>query len=664
MSADTLTGLSGSGGIKGDPAEEEQSSSTDNSSGLEHAVAATIVAEQTETERRVIQLKSQLSTLTNSLATVTQEKSRMEASFQADKRKMKQELEEVREKMEEMLRRHQSEQQTLQEQLAESRARVITQQHEREQEHGDHAHMLRELQKLLQEERSSRQDLELKLEESRDTLAESTRAVDRGLEYEERLKESMRNCEVLRKSLQAAEAERSKPDLQVQELQEEITHLKTHFNQQLQLELKKVVQAEESFREQVQLEGRRVASLEERVSELSELLGTCEKAKQKDQQVIQRLRERVLQLDAENKTLALATSATRTTSSDLVINDGDLDLNTLKDKLEKVKKLMQLAARRSPEQSLEIEKLLEGKDDEQASVQVYQQELRQLKEEFERYKLRAQVVLKNKNTKDGTQAKELEEARDQLSELKEKYINLRVQSDEAEAKHKRQCEDHQQALSLLQQTHKQDFEKLEAQHREDLLHIEEELHKQRARTMALLEEKDLELEKLRAVRDQNTGLATTQRAEPGARSDSSSSASDECETLALKLALPNEPTMLLYAEQLARNEVEISALRKQKHRLEEDLHQLQGKVIANAERYDEELSMLRAQLDKQTRNTAREGANIEYLKNVIYRFLTLQDARGRQQTLTAILTVLHFSPQEKQAVIKQQGHSWWMSTKR
>ncbi|XP_052433383.1 GRIP and coiled-coil domain-containing protein 1 [Carassius gibelio] len=688
-SAETATSIT-SNSTKGDQIEEDQSCSVDGAiagtvanalpqqseeaSGSESGISSSssgcteMPQSAADTDRRVIQLKTQLSTLTSSLATVAQEKSRMEASFQADKRKMKQELEELQARREEEQKQHQVEIQSLQEQLAESKARVITQQHEREQEQGDHALMLRELQKLLQEERGLRQDAELKLEDSREALAEAMQAADRGIDYETQLKEITQEREELRKSLKAAAAEKSKPDPRVEELQQEIAELKAHFNQQLQQEIRKVAQADERLREQAQMEEARVASLEERVSELSDLLGACEKARQKDQQNAQRLRERILQLDTENKTLAIA-AVNRSMTSDFSIDDTNLSVDVLKDKLEKVKKLLLLAAQRSQDQSLDIERLMEGEKDqevsesEKASVVHYQQELRQLREEYERYKMRAQGVLKNKNTKDGNQAKELEEARDQLAELKEKYINLRIISDEAEVKHKRDLEERQQALVALQQTHKQEAERLEAQHRENFFRLEEELHKQRDRTMALLAEKDLELERLRAATAIGFGRQATNNstAIEGGDQEEADPEQEESEIIAqaLKLAGPNEPTLLLYAEQLARKEVDVAALRKQKHRLEEDLHQLQGKLIANGERHEEEVAELRCQLDKRIRDQGRDGANLEYLKNVIYRFLTLHDTRGRQQTLTAILTILHFSPQEKQTVLKQQHHSWW-----
>lgn len=388
-------------------------------------------------------------------------------------------------------------------------------------------------------------------------------------------------------------------------------------------------------------------------------MGSCEKTRLRDQQTAQRLRDRILQLDTENKTLAIAASSRMT--ADLCIDESQMDVSMLKEKLEKVKKLLLLAAQRNQDPNIQALSEAEADaDQENRSAASYQQELRQLKDEFERYKVRAQVVLKNKNAKDGCQTKELEEVRDQLSELKEKYINLRIQSDEAEARHRCELEEGQQRAAAQQQTHRQEVERLETLHRDDLMRLEAELHKQRERTMALLDEKDQELDKLRTAAltcsIDSSKTADDELGSPGG--------DDDIIGQALRRATPNEPTLLLYAEQLARKEVELVGLRRQKHRLEDDLHQLQARLIAHAERHDEEAAQLRGRLDKLMRDQSREGANLEYLKNIIFKFLTLQDASGRQQTLTAILTILHFSPQEKQSVMRLQGPTWWSSNKR
>ncbi|XP_039716514.1 GRIP and coiled-coil domain-containing protein 1 [Pteropus medius] len=623
-----------------------------------------------EVEKRLHQLKTQLATLTSSLATVTQEKSRMEASYLADKKKMKQDLEDACKKAEEERDRLEGELKGLQEQIAETKARLITQQHDRAQEQSDHALMLRELQKLLQEERTQRQDLELRLEETREALAGRAYAVGQMEGFELQTKRLTSEVEELKGELQALRDEKNQPDPRLQELQEEAAYLKSHFQAQLQQEIRKTALAEDQLRQQSQLEEQRVASLENQISEVSELLGTYEKAKQKDQLAIQKLKERILQLDLENKTLALAASSRSPLDSHG--EESSLDVNVLKDKMEKLKRLLQVAARKS-QVTLDVEKLCdleimpssEAADGEKATALYYQQELKQLKEEFERYKMRAQVILKNKNAKDGNLGKELEEAQNQLAELKEKYISLRLSCEELERQHQQEAEDWKQELAKVQHHHRQELERSQLDFRDRTLKLEEELHKQRDRALAVLAEKDLELEQLRSVALSSGLPGRRSPVSSGGPGDPADTASPDSLTQALQLAAANEPTFFLYAEQLARKEVEITLLRKQKHRLEVEVHQLQEQLLEEGERHREEVGVLQSHIEKNIRDQSREGANLEYLKNIIYRFLTLPDSLGRQQTLTAILTILHFSPEEKQVITRlSPSGSWWPSGKR
>ena len=43
---------------------------------------------------------------------------------------------------------------------------------------------------------------------------------------------------------------------------------------------------------------------------------------------------------------------------------------------------------------------------------------------------------------------------------------------------------------------------------------------------------------------------------------------------------------------------------------------------------------------------SREGANLEYLKNVFINYLTTNDASSKRHMLNAISTVLRFTPEE------------------
>ncbi|KYO44003.1 GRIP and coiled-coil domain-containing protein 1 [Alligator mississippiensis] len=671
-SADTAASFPSAKGELG--AEEERAAppKAEEASGSESGVS-TGSAEAPEADRRVLQLKTQLATLTSSLATVAQEKSRMEASYQADKKKMKQDLDDAAKKAEEEQSRLEAELAGAQEHLAEVKARLIAQQHDRAQEQGDHAVMLRELQRLLQSERAARQEAELKLEETREALAGRACAADRAETYELHVRRLRQEVEELQRELQAARDESGKPDPRLQTLREEMGSLKHHFQAQLLQEMRKTAQAEEQLRQQAQMEERRVASLEGQVSEASELLGTYEKAKQKDQLVIQKLKDRIVQLDLENKTLAIAASSR--SPVDLHLEEANLDVNVLKDKMEMLKRLLQAAAKKS-QPALDIEKLCElelprgheAGDGEKATALYYQQELKQLKEEFERYKMRAQVVFKNKSAKDGSTAKELEEAQEQLAELKEKYVALRLSCEEMEKQHQQELEARKQELCHLQQGHRQELERCQLEYRERSLMLEEEMHKQRDRALAMLAEKDQELEQLRAVAVPYGLHGSKSYMGPGGNVGDDSLAGDissENLTQALHIAAASEPTFFLYAEQLARKEVEITALRKQKHQLETEVHQLQEKILVEGEKHREEVSALQDRIQKTVRDQSREGANLEYLKNIVYRFLTLTDSLGRQQTLTAILTILHFSPEEKQVVMRHSAYgSWWLPGKR
>ncbi|XP_035192807.1 GRIP and coiled-coil domain-containing protein 1 [Oxyura jamaicensis] len=680
-SADTAASLASTKGEQGaedeKPAAAASSLKSEETNGSESGLSSSsgdVPPAAAEADKRVLQLKTQLATLTSALSTVTQEKSRMEASYQADKRKMKQDLDDAIKKAEDETDRLETELRSVQEQLAETKARLITQQHDRAQEQSDHAVMLRELQKLLQSERALRQDAELKLEETREALAGRVSVADRAEGYELQIRQLSQEVEDLKRELQAVQEERKKPDPRVQDLQEEMAGLKNHFQSQLLQEMRKTAQAEEQLRQHAQMEEQRVADLEGQVSEVSGLLGTYEKAKQKDQLVIQKLKERIVQLDQENKTLAIAASSR--SPVDVSVEEANLDVNVLKDKMEKLKKLLQAVAKKS-QPALDIEKLCElelpkgteAADGEKATALYYQQELKQLKEEFERYKTRAQVVLKNKSVKDVSLAKELEEAQEQLADLQEKYVVLQLSAEETEKQHRLDMEAKKQELSRLQQLHRQELERCQLDYRDRALKLEEEMHKQRDRALAVLAEKDQELEQLRSVVLPYAGLqgSKTYGASGAEVTGDGSPANDSSESLpqALHLSAHSEPTFFLYAEQLARKEVEMVALRKQKHRLEMEVHQLQEKVLAEEEKHREEVSALQNEIQKNFRDKSREGANLEYLKNIVYRFLTLPDSLGRQQTLTAILTILHFSPEEKQTIRKQSAYSsWWPSGKR
>lgn len=562
-----------------------------------------------DTDRRMVQLKNQLATLTSALATVTQEKSRMEASYQADKRKAKQEMQEMVQRMEEELNNLQGEVQGLQAQLAENRAKLISHQHDRAQEQADHSVMLKELQHLVQGERDQRQEVELRLEEARQELAARSELAVRAEAVEEQSRMFRKEIEELKKELNETRRRKTEPDPMVQELQEELCAVKKDLEALLQEERRKRLEEDQHNQQRFLQEEERIRSLESQVSELSELLGAAETSKQRDQVTMRKLRERLLQLETENKTIAMATSMHPPPETLVMKSSVGEDIED------------------SPEQ--------------RGSAHFYQQELQQVKEEFERYKARAQGVLRTKGAREG----ELEAGKQKLAELKEKYMNLRLSSEETENKHKAETEAARKQLVLLAQTHRQELEQVRKESRENMARMEEELRQHRERVLAVLNEKEQELERLRETKiPASIYLPSPDPLENG-----------------LEIPQNNSSAFLVYVDQLSRKEAEIGNLRRKKHELEADLQSMQERLAEK----NEETHTLHEQVDKALRDRSREGANLEYLKNVLLGFLTLSDPLGRQHTLSALLTVLHFSPEERNAALRaQDGNSWWAGAKR
>ena len=65
------------------------------------------------------------------------------------------------------------------------------------------------------------------------------------------------------------------------------------------------------------------------------------------------------------------------------------------------------------------------------------------------------------------------------------------------------------------------------------------------------------------------------------------------------------------------------------------------------------------------RNQARESsiANMEYLKNVVFKFLTFSSVEERSQLLPVLSTMLKLSPHEQSAIMDTKGRRFSFSTR-
>ena len=116
--------------------------------------------------------------------------------------------------------------------------------------------------------------------------------------------------------------------------------------------------------------------------------------------------------------------------------------------------------------------------------------------------------------------------------------------------------------------------------------------------------------------------------------------------------------VLYYEEELAHKDAEVKDLRHKARDLESTLRDLQMSFISKEERYSDELETLRARVSILRRMSTKEGANLEYLKNVVLTYMLTSAAAEREHMLKAIAAVLSFSTEEL-AKVREYNASWW-----
>ncbi|PNF31761.1 hypothetical protein B7P43_G12181 [Cryptotermes secundus] len=373
--------------------ETEKEETTANSA-FTSEVEVSPKEETNQSEETVEHLHSQLATLMNSLATLSAEKSRMEASFQADKKQLRFEKEEhekvikeLQEKYQQSLRLHQSEVEIL-------RSKLTTERHEREKEQNDHGVMIRELQKLLAEERRLKDQQENQTEELRTKFTQLESQSGQKEQYEKKLRDLRNELEATRRKLKRAEAKAKETPPLLLELQDEMANMKLQHQAAIFEEQKRAADAEERARRLATVHEERVANLEARLAELSETVGNYDRLRQQDQMAIQKLKEHIAQVDIEHSTLSRITPNMSVIDSEAELKgkseaDLCLDVQTLVDKILYLRGQLVLASQRA-EKPVDIHDILNINDslgfknnDEHKSCQ---EEYQQLKHEFEQYK--------------------------------------------------------------------------------------------------------------------------------------------------------------------------------------------------------------------------------------------------------------------------------------
>ena len=222
--------------------------------------------------------------------------------------------------------------------------------------------------------------------------------------------------------------------------------------------------------------------------------------------------------------------------------------------------------------------------------------------------------------------------------------------------------------STMVENHKMEISQMLADHRQKTTELESEIRRHRERTVVLLAEKDREINDLKVQIPERISDAFYSNVTNQTSNEVGASSAEEASLAATELLLrqtslgtiPSDTKLLHFAQERGRHEVEMMSLRRQKYSLESALRELQCSMIMKESNHSEQVDMLQEVIKKHERDKSRENANLEYLKNVIYRYMICHDGHGRQQMLNAISTILQFSPAEKQQVQLELSRGWWL----
>ncbi|XP_043506460.1 GRIP and coiled-coil domain-containing protein 1 [Frieseomelitta varia] len=575
----------------------------------------------------VEKLKNRLDTLMNSLAILSAEKSKMEANFQQDKKQLRSERDECEKVIKDLKEKLKKAQNTNYSEIEHMKCKLIMERHEREREQADHGKMIKELQKLLHDERRNKEQLEIQVKSQ---FAHKTQC--KILEAE---------LEITRNKLkQAEEAAKETPPILLS-LQSEMALMKKQHLNAIHEEQKRAAAAEQQARALAMTHEARVAGLEARLAELSEIVGGYDRLRQQDQQAIQKLKEQLVGLqDSEYDYIMLNNEPEEIISKIKSLYTKLLDFDNKKSESAHVKSLLH---------SLDLydkQEIIDYKEKYETLLQEFEDYKQQMKYSNIgniSYNIQSQNIASSLHDKNHKAQLHLLKAHNNNLEERIRVLNNEIVTKERELQLK---------LDSQEKSSQEEREKLkhlllqkDNEFRNKISTLEQQLLRQRERSMALIEEKDKEI---LALKTSFHALVPKKEniAEYKSNTSKYGNGAEPITDLVTGLLTSDSPPILHYSQELARKEVQVSASRKKVLELEATLREKQREIVHIKEKQKEDSKTLQAQIERLEACKSREGANLEYLKNVFINYLTTNDVSSKRHMLNAISTVLRFTPEE------------------
>lgn len=613
----------------------------------------------------------QIRTLTSSLATLTREKSRLEAAFQEDRKKYVAEKRE-RERQIEALKAEIAQIRTqTQKDVEEIKSKLIVERHGREKDTANHALMIRELQKLLSDERRAKERLETDLHETRTKLQAVPSSSGTNAKYEARIRELESLLKDKTELLTQVQEQCRALSPEVPKLKDEIASLKLNHRRDLERAEARAEAAEDRTVQVRKSSEIRVNHLEARLQELSDTIGTYDRLRQHDQSEIERWKEKAAQFEASSRANSVSPIHHNESQCD---EFARMDLDQLISVFQRLKSAL-IAANAKSSNRVDLEQIFIDPEVQKS----WQKEYSDLKREFDQYKRHVgsprsrsssllpevdQEVIANLKTK-------MQDLESRAASLKKRNLELECENREGQAR----IESLEKSMRDLNESVTERELAKEQEFKTKYLNVERELQKQRERCLTLIAEKEDEVSMLKSNMElafQKAFAANSQESEKAAaavcnvihstsgpslsRKSSRIEASDITDDL--HSSIQGDGMVLHYVQEISLKDKEVGQLRRQVFDLESTMRELQMNAVAKEERYSEEIEFLGEEVARLKRMTSKEGANMEYLKNVVLNYMLSSDASSRDHMLKAIGAVLIFSPKEIRQ-IREYNASWW-----
>ncbi|KAG8230615.1 hypothetical protein J437_LFUL004527 [Ladona fulva] len=226
----------------------------------------------------------------------------------------------------------------------------------------------------------------------------------------------------------------------------------------------------------------------------------------------------------------------------------------------------------------------------------------------------------------------------EISLLQEKVKDLTIRLHQEEENHRRTEQNTAEIVRLEKEHWERCLAATTSEFRVKTSQLEGEMLRQRQRSLALLDEKDAEITRLRASLE----IGATKSGIMLALADGAAGREGRI----------GGPPLLHHAHEAARLEVELREVRAERRILENQLHDARKEIAFLEEEKKTEVNLLQAEVDRLKRCQSREGAHLEYLKNVVLSYLLTTRESRRCHMLSAIAAVLRFTPEECNRVSK------------